>query len=108
MLEFETDGNALWISKDSPYLANSNWLKENFDNTKPLRINSLIIEGRLYHTIDLSVLLYRINSCVKEYSIIFSSFRYWRKQEYPDTRSYQAYDQNSQHHQPNQPRKRDL
>ena len=56
MLEFETDGNALWISKDSPYLANSNWLKENFDNTKPLRINSLIIEGRLYHTLDLSVL----------------------------------------------------
>ena len=34
MLEFETDGNALWISKDSPYLANSNWLKENFDNLR--------------------------------------------------------------------------
>ena len=52
MLEFETDGNALWISKDSPYLANNNWLKENFDNTKPLRINSLIIEGNLHYIVD--------------------------------------------------------
>ena len=70
MLEFETDGNALWISNDSPYLANSNWLKENFDNTKPLRINSLIIEGRLYRTIDLFV-LYKTNLCVKNDSKMF-------------------------------------
>jgi len=44
-LEFETDGNALWIPEESPFLADSNWLKENFDHDKPRRINSLIIEG---------------------------------------------------------------
>ena len=44
-LRFETDGNALWIPKESPFLADSNWLKSNFDHDKPRRINSLIIEG---------------------------------------------------------------
>ena len=46
-LRFETDGNALWIPKNSPFLVDSNWLKENFDNDKPRRINSLIIEGKV-------------------------------------------------------------
>ena len=53
-LEFETDGNALWIPEESPFLADSNWLKENFDHDKPRRINSLIIEGNAYdqrHTV---------------------------------------------------------
>ena len=44
-LRFETDGNALWIPKDSPFLAHSNWLKDNFEHDNPRRINSLIIEG---------------------------------------------------------------
>ena len=48
-LEFETDGNALWIPEESPFLADSNWLKENFDHDKPRRINSLIIEGTTYN-----------------------------------------------------------
>ena len=48
-LEFETDGNALWIPEESPFLADSNWLKENFDHDKPRRINSLIIEGDAYN-----------------------------------------------------------
>ena len=52
-LRFETDGNALWISKESPFLADSKWLKDNFDHDKPRRINSLIIEGILVRVISL-------------------------------------------------------
>ena len=44
-LHYETDGNALWIPDDSPFLADSNWLKDHFDNDKPRRLHSFIITG---------------------------------------------------------------
>ena len=46
-LQFEGSGNALWIPKDSPFWADSKWIKENFHVDKPRRIHSLIIEGNV-------------------------------------------------------------